>query len=294
MTSIDDVFNTNQPPKPITFPMDIVQMVLDGLAHVEWLPLTSVYNGHKLVISVMRDAAKFDNVPALTWNRQKVPGNSKTYNGVRLPSTAEELQKIAFYANCMLLTPKIIDLIWVAAGKSGTQFDSVVNVHGQIDAISNINDVHEAVEAAIKASGGDIKGFIDAVGKYWVIVNELLTAKYGTRSAANYGWLVKHGGNGSSVLNVGGVWQTIGTWHDCTHEDPSQVIRLMYRAARLLRADSNAWETVDLFDIASNAELAPLISHEGVLKITYMACVAPIKANMIWGDPIPNTDNLIV
>jgi hypothetical protein len=79
--------------------MDIVQLVRDGQGRFEWADLISECNGMQLVLSVMRDAMKFNGVPAMTWKREPVasthPDAGKIYDGVRIPATAHELQEIA-------------------------------------------------------------------------------------------------------------------------------------------------------------------------------------------------------
>lgn len=282
MVTVDQVFEITDDNKHI----DVVQFVKDGKAIVEWGYLTSDYNGNKLVFSAMKDAVKFNNIPALTWDRKLISGNSNLYDGVRLAATAEELQKIAYLSGCMLMTPKIADLLYHAAGSTnGTQLDSVVNVHGNIVAISNIHDVHLALEAAIAVAGGFKGGFVEAVGKYWVICYELLIGQFGAQQAANYAWFTKGHGNGPGVTNTINVWQTIGIRHNAMHQDPSQVIRLVYRKAKLLRAGSSTWEDADLYDILSDPKLAPLISHQGTFKTKSIACVAPTPQIITLGHP---------
>lgn len=259
--------------------LDLIQRIKDGSVHVDWADLTSEHNGHKLVLSVMRDAMAFDAVPAMTWDR-KVLDATKIYNGVRLAATAKEMQMIADMLFCMLPTPKILDLVWAEAGRTGAQLESVVVVKGKIVANSHIHDVHEALEEAILKAGGDRGGFVEATGKYWVICNWLLSGRFGINQAINYGWFTKGKGQGLGVTGTVHVHQTLGSRHDSTHQDPSQVIRLMHRMARLLRAGASDWEDVDLYDIAKDSELAGLISHEGVLKITRLPSVTepqPIK-----------------
>lgn len=252
--------------------VDILQWIREGDAHVSWGNLVSEHNGHKLVLTVMRDAMKFDQVSAMTWSR-KVIDAEDLRDGVRMAVSAKEMQQIADMLFCMLPTPKILDLVWAAAGEDGTQLESVVNVKGKIVAISNIHDVHDALEAAIAKAGGDKGGFIEAVGKYWVLCNRVLQGKFGKDQAVNYAWFTKSHGNGPGVTRTINVWQTLGAMHNCEHYDPSQVIRLVYRMAKLLRAGSSTWEDVDLADVATDPELAPLISHEGVLKLTRLPCV---------------------
>ncbi len=262
--------------------LDLVQRLRSGQVHVDWMDLQVRYGGHELVVSVMRDALRFDNVPAMTWDR-KLLDASKVYNGVRLAATAKEMQEIADLLFCMLPTPKILDLVWAEAGRTGTQLESVINLNGNIVAMSNIHDVHDAVEDAIAKAGGDRGGFIEAVGKYWVISNRLLNGRWGVNQAVNYGWFTRKRGNGRSVTNTIDVWQTLGAGHDSHHQDPSQVIRLMHRSARLLRARSHEWEDVDLVDVAKDPNLASLISHEGVLHTTRMVNVPEPQGVLVNG-----------
>lgn len=254
---------------------DIIDLVKAGNVHVSWGTVLSEDKGHQLKLSVFRDAMKFDNVPAMLWTRKPVPDThpdaGKTYDGVRLPVTAPEMQQIADITGCMMLTPKVVDLIWLTAGESGTQFDSVINLGpNHIVAEADIQAVHEAVELALKQAGGDNGGVIDSVGKYWVVCNGMLTGKFSAaqRQAVNYGWPTKkYAGNGPGVTGKCKVWQTQGFQHDVGHYDPSQTIRLMYRTAMLLKAGETDWAEVDLYDVAKDPELCGLISHEGVLKI---------------------------
>lgn len=247
--------------------IDVVQLVKDGLGRIEWGWVSSEHNGSRLAVAVFRDAMKFDNQPDMNWGRNPLPTNELNY-GVRLPATAHELQQIADHLGCMLMTPKIVDLVWQEAANTGIQFEPVVNVKGKIVAVSNINDVHDAVEAAVVKAGGDPGegAIVASVGKYWVLSNRLMTGKFGTSQAVNYGWPTRGKGVGKSVTGGFNVWQTVGSAHNDQHVDPSQVIRLMYRWGRILRSGSRQWEDIDLHEVATNSDLAPLISHEGVLK----------------------------
>lgn len=245
--------------------IDVVQLVKSGRGKFEWGWVLSEHDGHKLAIAVFRDGMKFDNMPAMNWRRNPILGE-KTFDGVRLPASANELQQIADYLGCLLLTPKVVDLIWKEAGEAGTQFESEVNIKGKIVAMNNVNDVHEAIEAAVVKAGGDKGGVIASVGKYWVLSNKLIGGKYGKSQAVNYGWPTKGKGNGKGVTGIVNVWQTIGSAHNDQHLDPSQVIRLMCPLARILRRGMDVWEDIDLYYVLSNPALAPLVSHEGVLK----------------------------
>ncbi len=256
---------------------DLIDAIRAGRAHVSWGTLTSEHNGHQLKMSVFRDAMKFDGIPAMTWRRIPVPEGhpdfGKVFDGVRMPVTAVEMQQIADLLGCMMLTPKLIDLIWLEAGKSGVQFESIVNLGPPsypIVAEADIHVVHRFIEAALAKAGGDNGGFIDSVGKYWVLCNAMLVGKFSAllQQAINYGWATKDKGNGPGVTGKVNMWQRIGAQHSFSHYDPSQVIRLVYRMAKLLRAGTTDWVDAALYDVATDPELAPLISHEGVLKVT--------------------------
>jgi hypothetical protein len=245
--------------------IDVVQLVKDGKARFEWADLVSTHEDKELTISVFRDAMKFDGIPALTWDFKPVPGNDQLYNGVRLPASATQLQEIADVLGCMLLTPKVIDMIWLQAV---LKFDSVVNVKGNIVAISNINDVHEAIEAQISKLGGDDgEKLVSCVGKYWCIVNQLLPERmlHGDYVCCNYGWCAKTA-SGPGVTPGVQCWQRPGLAHNKLHWDPSQTIRLMFQWAWLRVGDARPVQ-IHLHDVVSDPELAPLLSHEGVLNL---------------------------
>lgn len=228
--------------------MDLVQAIKGGKATVDWALVHSEHEGHKLRISVMRDALKVDNI--------------------RWPATAIDLQRVADHLGAMLLTPKVVDLIWLEAGRTGTQFNPVINHRypGKtvIVALMPVLDVSNLVDDKIQAAG-DVGGVIESVGKYWVLTNKLLSGKFGSAQACNYGWhstTAPYLGVTSSLK----VWQPLSSRHNNEHVDPSQVVRLMHRIAFLTRPGEKE-EIVDLHQVAIDPALAPLISHEGPLRI---------------------------
>lgn len=252
---------------------DVVSAVRNGQARFEWDEVVSEADGNRLYVSVMRDAIRFDGVPAMNWHRDSVPGDGRTFDGVRVPATAAEMQEIADMLFCMLPTPRVLDLVWAQAK---LRFDPVVNLGaGKIVATQNVNDVHEAVEKRIAAAGGyPERGIVASVGKYWVVCNSLEAPSpdsrpYGIRTACNYGW---HSSSGAYAGVTPGVkvWQGIGTRHNDEHVDPSQVIRLMYRMARLVRADGSE-DRVDLHEVAKDNVLSAALNHKAggstVLKV---------------------------
>jgi hypothetical protein len=153
--------------------MNVVQLVKDGKAKFEWAEVISEYHGHKLHLSVLED--------------------DRLFNGVRLPATAHELQEIADLIGGMLLTPKVIDLIWLQAK---IKFDAVVNSGPpSYDIVANmdIHKVHELIEAKVAEIGDDGMGLISCVGKYWCLIEQLTVhgMLHGDWTACNYGWFAK-------------------------------------------------------------------------------------------------------
>lgn len=244
---------------------DVVGAVREGRARFGWAEVLSVVGDEKLYISVTRDALRFDGVPAMNWHRDPAANNGDTFDGVRIPATAAEMQQIADILFCMLPTPKVLDLVWAQAS---LRFDPVVNLGpGKIVAVQKVDDVHQAVEKKIAGAGGyPDRGAVASVGKYWVICNKLAApGKFGVNTACNYGWHSSNGVYGAVTPGLR-VWQGEGTRHNDLHVDPSQVIRLMYRMARLVRKDGSV-EKVDLHDIASDPTLSAAINHDGILKV---------------------------
>lgn len=242
---------------------DIVSAVRDGKARFEWEEVASKVGGDTLYVSVMRDAIRFDGVPPMNWHRE-VLGSSESFDGVRVPATASEMQQIADMLFCMLPTPYVLDLVWKQAA---LRFDPVVNLGpNKIVATQNVHDVHLAVEKKLASAGAyPARGIVASVGKYWSVCNALIPPspderKWGMKTACNYGWH-SSGGAYAGVTPGIKVWQNIGTWHNDEHIDPSQVVRLMYRMARLVRADGTK-ERVDLHDVAGDEGLSAAINHK--------------------------------
>ena len=263
--------------------MDVVELVKQGKCRFEWYPLELELDGYLLTITVMRDAMKFDGVPPLTWDFKPVPEDDiwyseyagQVFDGVRLPATAHQLQQIADLINAMLMTPKVIELLFIHAG---LKFDARINTpkypgapssQRNIVATSHIHLVHQEIEAALAKLGGDDgNSLIACVGKYWCLINGLLPVRslHGDTVCCNCGWCAeKASGPGVAGLGVE-CWQRPGYRHNKQHWDPSQTIRLMYRSALLIHPDKTI-EEVDLHYILQHELLCKLLSHEGPLKV---------------------------
>jgi hypothetical protein len=293
--------------------IDVVQLVRDGKARYDWLWLTSSRDELRLRIAVLRDAMKFDGMPQLSWYREPVPPKEgeeeKRYDGVRLPASADELQQIADIVGGMLLTPRVVDLIWLQAS---IKFDANINSGApdyEIAATSDITRIHELIEADITALGGD-KGdkLISCVGKYWVLINELeqVGKVQGDWAACNYGWFAKQA-SGPGLTPGTQCWQRPGYTHNKLHLDPSQTIRLMWQRGELSRDEGESWEDVTLADVAADPELAPLLTHDGK-TLAYLRqkgveqqqagghiVLPPVNISIaveIGGDPDPKAENI--
>jgi hypothetical protein len=255
--------------------IDVVQLVRDGAARYEWHWIESEHNGLRLRIAVMRDAMKFDAMPTLDWYRRPVESSDpegdtdQLYNGVRLPASADELQQIADLVGGILLTPRVIDLIWLQAG---LKFDAIVNSGSpdyDIVAELDITALHQLIEDKIDTLGGDDRSqLVSCVGKYWCLINEL---EYkgnvqGDWAACNYGWCAKTA-SGPGLTPGVQCWQRPGYQHNKLHLDPSQTIRLMHSQSYLSKDDGKTWQSIPLSGVAADGELAPLIAWDGkVLK----------------------------
>ena len=230
--------------------VDIVGELNGGRAQPEWTEVVSEHDGAALHLSLMRDSLKV--------------------NGIRVAASARDLQAIADLLEAMLLTPKVVDLLWRHASP---RFDPVIRIDGDIVANSTSERFSSAIDELVAKNGGDQGGIIDSIGKYWVLDNGLAKPglKYGKSTACNYGWL-STGGRYDAVTPGLRCWQGPGFQHNDQYADPSQLVRLMKREARLVLADGTE-RAVDLADVATDPALAPLMSHDGVLRYLRMAGV---------------------
>lgn len=218
-----------------------------GTATFEWADIVSERRGfdHRLHITVMRDTLKVD--------------------GVRLGATPIETQQIADLLDCMLLTPRVVDLVYKHAS---IQFDGIVNIAGEIVADCTNEQINAEIDRLIESRGGDDGGIIASVAKYWVLVNELtlpnIVGRFpGSFPACNYGWISKHApAHRISVTGLYKVWQPKGFTHNYVHVDPSQGIRLMHSIGRLEEIATGNSKSVDLRGIAQDPDLCGLLVQD--------------------------------
>ena len=232
--------------------MSVVDDVRAGKAQIEWAEVVSKgADGTEIRVPVIRDALKI--------------------NGVRVSASAQDLQRIADILGCLLLTPKIVDLVYQQAK---LRFEPIVNIGGRIVALTTSEIYSRVLDARIRELGGDPGGLIDSVGKYWVLHKELSypeKLKYGHSTVCNYGWL---GASAAYPALTSGLrcWQTPGFQHNDLHDDPSQLVRLMRRFGWLVQPGEQP-RPLDLAMALKDEKLAPLLNYEGPLTYLRIATV---------------------
>lgn len=220
-----------------------------GGAEYAWCTITSTHGEHTAEFSVFADALKID--------------------GIRVNVTAETEQVIADMLDCMLLTPKLADLRWAQRSVSLPPFPgSTIGM----SSTKAMKDHSAKIDAALaKMSGPD--GIIETTGKHWVIDNALDGKFIGKVPAAmNYGWHFAPGmWKGYSEACASGMKhpdgtvirliQGRGTRHDINHTDYSQLCVLVHQLCTVDGAE------MKLPEVLTNPDLAPLASHQGVLRV---------------------------
>lgn len=206
--------------------------------------VTSTYDGHSAEFTVFADALKMD--------------------GVRVNVSANLQQQIADVLGCSLLTPKLVDLLWLQ--RNVTLLPSPQPISASTQAMVD----HSARIDKMLNAQGNPTGIIQTVGKFWVLDNDLLTHP---GRAMNYGWHFE----GASCQGISGeitaslikdargqyvrLIQGRGTAHDIHHSDYSQQCILVSRACVV------DGKSRDILDILADPVLAPLASHQGVLRV---------------------------
>lgn len=203
---------------------------------IDWIEVPAKTEKHTAAVFVSADALRI--------------GDTAT---VRVSTNAETAQRIADHLGCFLLTPRVLDLVSVAAKIRIPPATQTSWKDGTMAFTSRMLEHHLAVEKSVAGR----EGLIDNVGKIWAITGKVLV-KVGL--AANYGWYVSGGGLRAASAWARPVLQSVGYAHNTQHVDYSQTIRLMKRT---MVVDG---EEINVTDCLSNPELAVLISHEGVLS----------------------------
>lgn len=238
----------NLPPDPTPEREQAIrELVRNGKADVLWAPITSSHDGHTAEFYVFADALKID--------------------GVRVNVTAETEQVIADTLDCMLLTPKLSDLIWLQRQVTLPPFP-----RGNLVGMSSTEAMVEhsrKIDVALQAIGNPT-GLICTVGKHWVIDNQLPTHP---GMAENYGWYFDKtlaGIPAEAAVTPGiAMIQGRGWRHNKLHVDYSQICVLVSNQCTL------DGKTVRLPDVLRDPVLAFLANHDGILRVLRQPGVPP-------------------
>jgi hypothetical protein len=214
--------------------------VLANLSQVQvvWVPLASnTPDGHNATFYVTADALKLE--------------------GVRFNVSARLQQRIADALGCLLLTAKLADLLWLQRGV--TLLPSPQAITSSTKAMQQ----HSARVDALLQAGSPQGPIVQSVGKHWILDNDTLSHP---GKACNYGWHfpgTSLGGSkwGAAVTPPLRLIQDRGWFHDEKHIDYSQTACLVSRACLVDGVKR------DLADVLRDPQLAPLVSHQGPLRL---------------------------
>lgn len=193
-------------------------------------------------------------------------------DGVRVNVTAEEAQRAADLLGACLTTPRIEDLIWQRAAVRIPAFPG--------DVTRKTAAEHSAeIDAAI----GGRPGLVATVGKSWVLSNRLSPL-----AACNYGWHTSAAPYRAATLAGVSVWQQPGYRHNPRHRDYSQTLRLVRRRCLVDGLEA------DLRDVLTDPVLAPLVSHEGPLRVLRQPGVAELEQRDTEPAPPPSSSGQVL
>lgn len=240
----------------------ILEKVRAGEYDACWVPLYANNGTTLITFFVTLDALRID--------------------GVRVIVSARLQQQIADSIGASLLTPKLVDMMWMAREVTLPPFTGSTTAMDSTAAMV----AHSAKIDAALAKLGDPCGLIATLGKNWVLDNGLLPPRtiHGFPVAMNYGWHfvgATHQGIGgeptaSRLQDPAGRYlrliQGRGTRHNLNHSDYSQICLLV--SQRVLVDDR---ETV-LASVLRDPVLASLANHSGVLNVLRQPGVPELDA----------------
>jgi len=218
----------------------ILKHIDRGDFQARWVDLHVAEGGHTAVFHVMGDALSI--------------------GGVRINVSADLEQRIADKLGASLLTPKLADRLWIARN---------VTITPQIGEVTSSTDGmvkrSKMVSAAAAKAGYVQHGVLQTVGKHWVISNALERYAPGTK-AENYGWHFEGATLGGSSFEPAvtpglRVVQGQGWAHPPQHTDASQTCVLVKKDCIVDGRHTT------LARVLSDPALAPLASHEGVVRV---------------------------
>ena len=199
----------------------ILDAVKEGPTVVNWKPIVLEHGLFRATAMVTADPVQLG-----------VRGDS-----LRVSTTGYTAQKIADVLSAVLPTPKLLD---EKHRQSDLQLKPCVCGTQKMTSMTRMVQHHNCVQKQIdqymqELYGGEVDAedlIISPEGKHWVVSNRYYQKPLtnGKPTAVNYGWYSKTKATGpAATLPDWNVWQTIGTFHDYSHQDYSQTIELVGR-----------------------------------------------------------------
>lgn len=242
----------------------ILDYVRKGNFVLEWVPMVVKEGPYTATFMVSADSLRLG-----------IPTDS-----FRVGVTAATEQKIADELGATMMTPKLHDELYkqskLKLSKTTTNDLANMSTMAVMKKISDTVDQKIADKlgwslASIKPMLGGL--FVSNEGKYWVnstwVSNQGPIQHYGkppltgTFASENYGFyepgLV---GTTATPMQGVGVVQGPGHAHDYFHTDYSQVVRLARRNVNVCK--DGVCRDVDIYQLAQDPELAPLVNHQRV------------------------------
>ena len=221
----------------------ILERIHQGNFEITWTEVTSSIEGHTATFQVFADALKIE--------------------GVRFGAGAGLAQKIADTLGCSLLTPKLLELLYMQRAVTIPPFPMYDATKMMTTEWFEAHSAKIDAELVIKGYAG---GIVQTTGKPWMISNDLLLHP---GHSENYGWFCPPGTGVNyrgctTYASVGipniRVLQQPGWAHGLDQADYSETVTLVSLACDV---DGQA---TDLRTVLQDKELAPLASHQGVLR----------------------------
>ena len=184
--------------------------------------------------------------------------------GVSVNVSATIQQQVADLLNAMLPTPKIMDLMWLGRAATVQPFTQPIT-----SSAAGMLKASATVDGWVEAAGNP--GGILVLEKTWCVGNSLLehpgkAMNYGLFCVPNqpdnhYSGIATEACVSIANPKLGRVIQGQGWAHDPAHLDYSQWCPLVQRACTV------GGSSGDLADVLQDPKRAPLLSHEGVLRV---------------------------
>lgn len=236
----------------------IFDRILAGTFEARWTNLSYSIGGKSVVLNIMEDALKID--------------------GVRVNVSATLQQQLADIFDASLMTAQVADLAYINATRRITPSPMAIST-------SNVSMIKHSSNIDAKLTKlGISEGLIADPGKHWILDKklDLLPGR-----ACNYGW--HFAGNSyqgivgfpvASKFNLLGskpvkVIQPNATAHDALHTDYSQICQLVSQICWIDGIEKRFCE------LLIDPILAPLVSHQGPLKVTRQPKVSLVKGLIV-------------